>query len=49
MLSTMKAKFVMVSVAVQEFVWLKSYLSYLGDKDASNLLFMNDDKIQVLL
>ena len=44
MLSTMKAKFVMLPIAVHEIAWLKSYLNYLGiDKDASNLVFINDN------
>ena len=39
----MKAKFVMLFIVLQEVVWLKSCLSYLEiDKDASNLVFVND-------
>ena len=41
-LSIMKAEFVAFSAAVQEAVWLKSFLSHLGIKeDASNPVLVN--------
>ena len=43
-LSTMEAEFVAFLAAVQEAVWLKSFLSHLGIKeDASNPVLVNCD------
>ena len=43
-LSTMEAEFVVFSAAVQEAVWLKSFLSHLEIKeDASNSVLVNCD------
>ena len=40
----MKAEFVAFSAAIQEAVWLKIFLSYLGLKeDASNPILVNCD------